>query len=152
MRTTIDLEYDTLIAAKEIARAENTSLGKVISRLVRQALTASSTIGPLAEVANQAAPAPGRSPIRCRISPSILKASASRCRWTWSSRMSLARVRRPEASAVRARLRASSPPVETMPASNHNAPTTHPVQRGRPVVQPTGWVLHLLLTGSDTGE
>lgn len=39
MRTTIDLEYDTLIAAKEIARAENTSLGKVISRLVRQALT-----------------------------------------------------------------------------------------------------------------
>ena len=29
MRTTIDLEYDTLIAAKEIARAENTSLGKV---------------------------------------------------------------------------------------------------------------------------
>jgi hypothetical protein len=38
MRTTIDLEYDTLIAAKEIARAENTSLGKVISRLVRQAL------------------------------------------------------------------------------------------------------------------
>lgn len=39
MRTTIDLEDDTLIAAKEIARAENTSLGKVISRLVRQALT-----------------------------------------------------------------------------------------------------------------
>lgn len=39
MRTTIDLEYDTLIAAKEIARAENTSLGKVISRLLRQALT-----------------------------------------------------------------------------------------------------------------
>ena len=39
MRTTIDLEYDTLIAAKEIARTENTSLGKVISRLVRQALT-----------------------------------------------------------------------------------------------------------------
>ena len=37
MRTTIDLEYDTLIAAKEIARAENTS--KVISRLLRQALT-----------------------------------------------------------------------------------------------------------------
>ena len=39
MRTTIDLDNDTLIAAKEIARAENTSLGKVISRLVRQALT-----------------------------------------------------------------------------------------------------------------
>jgi len=43
MRTTIDLEYDTLIAAKEIARAENTSLGKVISRLVRQALTGGAT-------------------------------------------------------------------------------------------------------------
>jgi hypothetical protein len=39
MRTTIDLEYDTLFAAKDIARAEKTSLGKVISRLVRQALT-----------------------------------------------------------------------------------------------------------------
>ena len=50
MRTTIDLEYDTLIAAKEIARAENTSLGKVISRLLRQALTggtASQTISNL---------------------------------------------------------------------------------------------------------
>ena len=43
MRTTIDLEYDTLIAAKEIARMENTSLGKVISRLVRQALTGNAT-------------------------------------------------------------------------------------------------------------
>ncbi len=54
MRTTIDLEYDTLIAAKEIARAENTSLGKVISRLVRQALTggaASQTISNLSDTA-----------------------------------------------------------------------------------------------------
>ena len=32
MRTTVDLDYDTLIAAKEIARMENTSLGKVIGR------------------------------------------------------------------------------------------------------------------------
>ena len=39
MRTTIDLDYDTLVAAKEVARMENVSLGKVISRLVRQALT-----------------------------------------------------------------------------------------------------------------
>ena len=39
MRTTIDLDYDTLVAAKEAARMENVSLGKVISRLVRQALT-----------------------------------------------------------------------------------------------------------------
>ena len=41
MRTTIDLDCDILLAAKEIARAEHTSLGKVISRLVRQALTGS---------------------------------------------------------------------------------------------------------------
>ena len=39
MRSTTDLDRALLIAAKEIARAENTSLGKVISHLVRQALT-----------------------------------------------------------------------------------------------------------------
>ena len=39
MRTVIDLDRDLLIAAKEIARAEKMSLGTVISRLVRQALT-----------------------------------------------------------------------------------------------------------------
>ena len=39
MRTTIDLEPDTLMAAKELARKENVSLGKVVSRLLRMALT-----------------------------------------------------------------------------------------------------------------
>lgn len=39
MRTTIDLEPDTLMAAKELARQENVSLGKVVSRLLRMALT-----------------------------------------------------------------------------------------------------------------
>lgn len=39
MRTTIDLDADALMAAKELARTENTSLGKVVSRLIRQALT-----------------------------------------------------------------------------------------------------------------
>lgn len=39
MRTTINIEADVLLAAKEIARAENVGLGLVISRLVRQALT-----------------------------------------------------------------------------------------------------------------
>ena len=39
MRTTIDLDLDTLLAAKEIARAENVSLGKVVSRLLRMVLT-----------------------------------------------------------------------------------------------------------------
>ncbi|MBS0465680.1 MAG: hypothetical protein JSS31_01275 [Proteobacteria bacterium] len=39
MRTTIDLEPDALMAVKELARQENVSLGKVVSRLLRQALT-----------------------------------------------------------------------------------------------------------------
>lgn len=39
MRTTMDLEPDALLAAKELARQENVSLGKVVSRLLRQALT-----------------------------------------------------------------------------------------------------------------
>jgi hypothetical protein len=39
MRTTIDLEPDAFMAAKELARQENVSLGKVVSRLLRQALT-----------------------------------------------------------------------------------------------------------------
>ena len=38
MRTTIDLEPDTLMAAKELARKENASLGTVVSRLLRMAL------------------------------------------------------------------------------------------------------------------
>ena len=43
MRTTIDLEPDVLEAAKELARQQNTAVGKVISRLVRQALTGTAT-------------------------------------------------------------------------------------------------------------
>ena len=39
VRTTIDLEPDVLMAAKELARQENVSLGKVVSRLLRMALT-----------------------------------------------------------------------------------------------------------------
>lgn len=38
VRTTLDLENDVLAAAKEIARRENASVGKVVSRLVRRAL------------------------------------------------------------------------------------------------------------------
>ena len=57
MRTTIDLDNDALIAAKEIARAENTSLGKVISRLVRQALTGTTgTTGTTSAPATHALP------------------------------------------------------------------------------------------------
>ncbi|MBN9404813.1 MAG: hypothetical protein J0I00_05270 [Burkholderiales bacterium] len=39
MRTTLDIEADVMAAAKEIARQQNVGVGKVISRLVRQALT-----------------------------------------------------------------------------------------------------------------
>jgi hypothetical protein len=38
MRTTVDLEEDVLMAAKELARQRGTSIGRVLSDLVRQAL------------------------------------------------------------------------------------------------------------------
>ncbi len=41
MRTTIDLEEDVLLAAKEIARQRGVTIGKVISDLTRQAMTRS---------------------------------------------------------------------------------------------------------------
>lgn len=39
MRTTLDIEDDVLLAAKEMARREHLSAGQVISRLARQAMT-----------------------------------------------------------------------------------------------------------------
>jgi len=39
MRTTVDVEEDVLLAAKEIARQQRLSIGKVLSNLCRQALT-----------------------------------------------------------------------------------------------------------------
>lgn len=39
MRTTLDIEADVLMAAKEIAAKEKTSAGAVLSRLARTALT-----------------------------------------------------------------------------------------------------------------
>ena len=39
MRTTIDLEEDVLLAAKEIARQRGSTLGQVLSELARQSLT-----------------------------------------------------------------------------------------------------------------
>lgn len=38
MRTTIDIEDDVLLAAKELARLKNVSAGKIISSLLRSAL------------------------------------------------------------------------------------------------------------------
>ena len=39
MRTTIDIEPDVLNAAKEIARHQNVAVGRVVSSLMREALT-----------------------------------------------------------------------------------------------------------------
>ena len=39
MRTTVDLEEDVLLAAKEIAKQRGNTLGRVLSELVRLALT-----------------------------------------------------------------------------------------------------------------
>jgi hypothetical protein len=39
MRTTLDVEDDVLLAAKEMARQQRLSIGKVLSKLARQALT-----------------------------------------------------------------------------------------------------------------
>ena len=42
MRTTIDIETDVLSAAKEIARQKQVGVGRVVSELLRQALTGQS--------------------------------------------------------------------------------------------------------------
>lgn len=42
MRTTIDIEDDSLLAAKEIARQQNLTAGQVVSRLLREALLSGS--------------------------------------------------------------------------------------------------------------
>jgi hypothetical protein len=47
MRTTLDIEKDVLIAAKEMARREGETTGRIISRLVRQALCGGSSDRPL---------------------------------------------------------------------------------------------------------
>lgn len=39
MRTTLDIEEDVLIAAKEIARQKGVTVGKVLSDLARKTLT-----------------------------------------------------------------------------------------------------------------
>ena len=43
VRTTLDLDDDVLLAAKELAVARRTTAGKVVSDLVRQALTPTRT-------------------------------------------------------------------------------------------------------------
>ena len=48
MRTTLDIDHDVLRAAKELAQRERLSAGQVVSRLLRQAMTASQSPAPVA--------------------------------------------------------------------------------------------------------
>lgn len=43
MRTTLDLEDDVLLAAKELAAGRRTTIGKVVSELLRKALAPAAT-------------------------------------------------------------------------------------------------------------
>ncbi len=45
MRTTLDIDDDVMDAAKELARREKVSAGKVVSRLLREVLTRGSSRG-----------------------------------------------------------------------------------------------------------
>jgi hypothetical protein len=45
MRTTLDIDQDILVAAKELAQREGSTAGRVLSRLARAALTGSSAHG-----------------------------------------------------------------------------------------------------------
>lgn len=45
VRTTLDIEDDILLAAREIAQQRGLSMGKVLSDLARQALTRQTTCG-----------------------------------------------------------------------------------------------------------
>ena len=45
MRTTVDIDDDVLMAAKDIARQKGVSMGKVLSDLARQALTRETVTG-----------------------------------------------------------------------------------------------------------
>lgn len=44
MRTTIDIEEDVLLAAREIARRRGVSIGKTLSDLARQALSGQGSV------------------------------------------------------------------------------------------------------------
>lgn len=44
MRTTLDIEEDVLLAAKEIARQKGKTIGRVVSDLARQSLTRKSPV------------------------------------------------------------------------------------------------------------
>jgi predicted DNA-binding ribbon-helix-helix protein len=60
MRTTLDIEDDVLVAAKEMARREHLTAGQVISRLARLALTARVDQQPSAQTVAGFRPLPAR--------------------------------------------------------------------------------------------
>lgn len=64
MRTTLDIEDDVLVAAKELARRGGTTAGRVISDLLRKALTQSA--GTTANSAREPAAAYGFRPFPSR--------------------------------------------------------------------------------------
>ena len=64
MRTTLEIEDDVLVAAKELARRSGTTAGRVISDLVRQALAQSA--GTAASGAREPAAAYGFRPFPSR--------------------------------------------------------------------------------------
>jgi len=59
VRTTLDLDDDVLASAKEIARREKKTAGRVLSELARRALTQQATAVPGAHLAREPAPAFG---------------------------------------------------------------------------------------------
>ncbi len=46
MRTTLDIEDDVLQAAKELARREGSTAGRILSRLARQGLSSTAQTSP----------------------------------------------------------------------------------------------------------
>jgi hypothetical protein len=64
LRTTLDIDDDLLVAAKELARRERSSAGKVVSRLLRQSLTNAAPADP--KVRRRARPVAGFDPFPAR--------------------------------------------------------------------------------------
>ncbi|MDP1525193.1 MAG: hypothetical protein Q8M20_05250 [Rhodocyclaceae bacterium] len=44
MRTTLDIDNDVLTAAKELARQQNLAIGKIVSRMLREAISGKSML------------------------------------------------------------------------------------------------------------
>jgi len=63
MRTTLDIDEDVLAAAKELARRQRLSTGRVVSRLLRQGLTGQGLpVAPWGQPEASVAPATGFRP------------------------------------------------------------------------------------------